>query len=92
MLLQGVPPCGGTSASQHCDACIPAISPHRPPAAHYRTLQGLLLTPLLRHQRIALAWMSRREEDGAKPMGGILADDQVSQHGSSFSLSLLGWC
>lgn len=36
-----------------------------------------MLTPLLRHQRIALAWMSRREGQGAKPMGGILADDQV---------------
>lgn len=36
-----------------------------------------MLTPLLRHQRIALAWMSRREGQGAKPVGGILADDQV---------------
>ena len=73
-----MPPCGRTSASRHWDACIPAILPHHPPATHYCTLQGLLLTPLLRHQRIALAWMSRREEEGAKPMGGILADDQVS--------------
>jgi hypothetical protein len=37
----------------------------------------MLLTPLLRHQRQALAWMMGRESGRALPMGGILADDQV---------------
>jgi len=32
---------------------------------------------LMRHQRLALAWMLRREALGAKPLGGILADDQA---------------
>jgi SNF2 family DNA or RNA helicase len=36
---------------------------------------GALTVPLLRHQRRALAWMSRRE-GGAAPVGGLLADDQ----------------
>jgi SNF2 family DNA or RNA helicase len=35
-----------------------------------------MTTPLLRHQRLALAWMSRRESGAAQPIGGILADDQ----------------
>ena len=28
-----------------------------------------MLTPLLRHQRYALGWMSKREAKGAQPMG-----------------------
>ncbi len=38
---------------------------------------GMMLVPLLRHQRMALAWMSRRETGSTAPWGGILADDQV---------------
>ncbi|PSC70181.1 SNF2 family DNA-dependent ATPase [Micractinium conductrix] len=38
--------------------------------------QGMMLTPLLRHQRVALEWMCRRESTGGNPVGGILADDQ----------------
>ncbi len=38
---------------------------------------GMMLVPLLRHQRMALAWMSRRETGSSAPWGGILADDQV---------------
>lgn len=38
---------------------------------------GMLLVPLLRHQRMALAWMARRETGSSAPWGGILADDQV---------------
>lgn len=38
---------------------------------------GMLLVPLLRHQRMALAWMCRRETGASAPWGGILADDQV---------------
>jgi transcription termination factor 2 len=37
---------------------------------------GLLATPLLRHQRRAVAWMRRREAAGSSPRGGLLADDQ----------------
>ena len=38
--------------------------------------QGTLLIPLMRHQRLALAWMVKRETSGKEPIGGILADDQ----------------
>ena len=37
---------------------------------------GYMVTELLRHQRIALHWMTQRENEGSKPLGGILADDQ----------------
>ena len=37
---------------------------------------GLLATPLLRHQKRAVAWMRRREAAGSSPRGGLLADDQ----------------
>ena len=38
---------------------------------------NLLLTPLMKHQRKALAWMFDREMKGSPPpRGGILADDQ----------------
>ena len=42
---------------------------------------GMLLVPLLRHQRMALAWMCRRETGASAPWGGILADDQVWSDG-----------
>ncbi len=35
--------------------------------------KSLMVTPM-RHQRMALAWMAKREQ--GKPSGGILADDQ----------------
>ncbi|KAK9831907.1 hypothetical protein WJX81_008001 [Elliptochloris bilobata] len=38
--------------------------------------RGLMTTPLMRHQRLALDWMLRREAPRARPVGGILADDQ----------------
>lgn len=37
---------------------------------------GRMATPLMRHQRLALAWMLQRERLAANPRGGILADDQ----------------
>ncbi|XP_058090253.1 helicase-like transcription factor CHR28 isoform X2 [Magnolia sinica] len=37
---------------------------------------GLLSVPLLRHQRIALAWMLQKESASLHCLGGILADDQ----------------
>eukprot|EP01018_Ginkgo_biloba_P022585 Gb_33076 [translate_table: standard] len=37
---------------------------------------GLLAVPLLRHQRIALAWMVQKETGNVQCAGGILADDQ----------------
>lgn len=36
--------------------------------------EGLLRMPLLKHQKLALAWMEKRES--SYPAGGILADDQ----------------
>lgn len=37
---------------------------------------GLLSVSLLRHQRIALAWMLQKETSSVHCLGGILADDQ----------------
>ncbi|MBA0720376.1 hypothetical protein Golax_007998 [Gossypium laxum] len=37
---------------------------------------GVLTVPLLRHQRIALSWMTQKEKAGSPCWGGILADDQ----------------
>ncbi|KAK6931777.1 SNF2, N-terminal [Dillenia turbinata] len=37
---------------------------------------GLLSVPLLRHQKIALAWMLQKEMTSLHCLGGILADDQ----------------
>ncbi|CDY22794.1 BnaA06g02830D [Brassica napus] len=37
---------------------------------------GLLSVPLLKHQKIALAWMFQKETRSAPCLGGILADDQ----------------
>ncbi|KAK8629406.1 hypothetical protein V6N13_078248 [Hibiscus sabdariffa] len=37
---------------------------------------GVLTVPLLRHQRIALSWMTQKEKAGLHCSGGILADDQ----------------
>lgn len=39
--------------------------------------RGAMTTPLMRHQRLALDWMLRREAPRARPVGGILADDQA---------------
>lgn len=38
-------------------------------------LQKSLMISVLRHQKMALAWMLKREM-GSTPRGGILADDQ----------------
>lgn len=37
---------------------------------------GRMAIPLMKHQRLALAWMLHRERSAANPRGGILADDQ----------------
>ena len=37
---------------------------------------GRMAIPLMRHQRLALAWMLHRERSAANPRGGVLADDQ----------------
>ncbi|KAK9916313.1 hypothetical protein WJX75_001149 [Coccomyxa subellipsoidea] len=45
---------------------------------------GSMMLPLMRHQRLALDWMLRREAGSAAPTGGILADDQgLDSAGSS---------
>ncbi len=38
--------------------------------------EGSMTLALMRHQRLALDWMLRRETGSAVPTGGILADDQ----------------
>ncbi|CAN1812448.1 Helicase-like transcription factor CHR28 [Linum perenne] len=38
--------------------------------------EGLLSVPLLKHQKIALAWMLQKETRSLHCLGGILADDQ----------------
>lgn len=37
---------------------------------------GIMSVPLMRHQKIALAWMLQRENRSLHCLGGILADDQ----------------
>lgn len=43
--------------------------------------RGLMTVALMRHQRLALDWMLRREATHARPVGGILADDQARSLG-----------
>lgn len=38
--------------------------------------EGSMTLALMRHQRLALDWMLRREAGSPVPTGGILADDQ----------------
>ncbi|XP_019091967.1 PREDICTED: helicase-like transcription factor CHR28 isoform X2 [Camelina sativa] len=46
------------------------------PISEAKPPDGVLAVSLLRHQRIALAWMSQKETSGNPCFGGILADDQ----------------
>ncbi|KAF6253953.1 SNF2 family N-terminal domain-containing protein [Scenedesmus sp. NREL 46B-D3] len=65
--------------------CILTMAIESTTAAGTDALQGVLpmhpqplsslLVPMLRHQRLALAWMARREQS-RRVSGGILADDQ----------------
>lgn len=48
--------------------------PHRKPEISLQ--DGGLAVPLLKHQRIALSWMTRKETKSTRCCGGILADDQ----------------
>jgi SNF2 family DNA or RNA helicase len=57
-------------------AVIDALQSAGPDDDAMEPAAGMLTTPLLRHQRLALAWMSRRENGESAPFGGVLADDQ----------------
>lgn len=46
------------------------------PLAEATLPEGLLSVSLLRHQKIALAWMVQKEQSSVACAGGILADDQ----------------
>ncbi|KAK9275422.1 hypothetical protein L1049_022686 [Liquidambar formosana] len=46
------------------------------PKVEAKLPDGLLSVPLLRHQKIALAWMLQKETRSLPCLGGILADDQ----------------
>ncbi|XP_010528780.1 PREDICTED: helicase-like transcription factor CHR28 [Tarenaya hassleriana] len=46
------------------------------PKTEAKLPDGLLSVPLLRHQKIALAWMLQKETRSLHCLGGILADDQ----------------
>ncbi|CAA0830604.1 SNF2 domain-containing protein / helicase domain-containing protein / zinc finger protein-related [Striga hermonthica] len=52
-----------------------AVQDLRQPTLEANLPEGLLSVPLLRHQKIALAWMLSKESSGLC-LGGILADDQ----------------
>ncbi|GER44305.1 SNF2 domain-containing protein [Striga asiatica] len=52
-----------------------AVQDLRQPTLEANLPEGLLAVPLLRHQKIALAWMLSKESSGLC-LGGILADDQ----------------
>ncbi|KAL5722646.1 Helicase-like transcription factor chr28 [Ranunculus cassubicifolius] len=46
------------------------------PKAEADLPDGLLAVPLMKHQKIALAWMYQKEAASVHCLGGILADDQ----------------
>ncbi|RAL39437.1 hypothetical protein DM860_002970 [Cuscuta australis] len=46
------------------------------PRSEEKPPDGVLAVPLLRHQRIALSWMVKKETTNPRCSGGILADDQ----------------
>ncbi|XP_031126595.1 helicase-like transcription factor CHR28 isoform X2 [Ipomoea triloba] len=46
------------------------------PRSEDKPPDGVLAVPLLRHQRIALSWMVKKETTNPRCSGGILADDQ----------------
>jgi hypothetical protein len=50
--------------------------------------KGMLKVSLYEHQQVGLAWMLNRESGKRSPIGGLLADDQVSTHPEAY-LSLL---
>lgn len=53
---------------------------------------GVLTVPLLRHQKIALAWMVEKESRTMHCLGGILADDQgLGKTISTIALILKQW-
>lgn len=56
--------------------------------------EGSMMVPLLKHQRLALSWMKKRESGtiSNQPVGGILADDQVLSSGALCSSSLFHSC
>ncbi|KAI4385804.1 hypothetical protein MLD38_003797 [Melastoma candidum] len=53
-----------------------ALEDLNPPEVEARLHEGLMSVQLLRHQRIALAWMIQKETRSLHCLGGILADDQ----------------
>ncbi|KAI3982825.1 hypothetical protein MKX01_010308 [Papaver californicum] len=46
------------------------------PKAEATLPNGILTVPLLKHQKIGLAWMFQKETNSLQCLGGILADDQ----------------
>ncbi|XP_026408267.1 helicase-like transcription factor CHR28 isoform X2 [Papaver somniferum] len=46
------------------------------PKAEATLPDGILTVPLLKHQKIGLAWMFQKETNSLQCLGGILADDQ----------------
>ncbi|XP_021735489.1 helicase-like transcription factor CHR28 isoform X1 [Chenopodium quinoa] len=62
------------------------------PTAEVDIPPGLLTVPLLRHQKIALAWMVEKESRTMHCLGGILADDQgLGKTISTIALILKQW-
>lgn len=62
------------------------------PIAELDIPHGLLSVPLLRHQKIALAWMVEKESRTMHCLGGILADDQgLGKTISTIALILKQW-
>ncbi|KMT02551.1 hypothetical protein BVRB_9g202380 [Beta vulgaris subsp. vulgaris] len=62
------------------------------PLAELDVPQGVLSVSLLRHQKIALAWMVEKESRTMHCLGGILADDQgLGKTISTIALILKQW-
>ncbi|CAN0888209.1 Helicase-like transcription factor CHR28 [Linum grandiflorum] len=70
---------GGDERTAECDERLiyqAALQGINQPKMEANLPEGLLSVPLLKHQKIALAWMLQKETRSLHCLGGILADDQ----------------
>ncbi|KAJ6678881.1 HELICASE-LIKE TRANSCRIPTION FACTOR CHR28 [Salix viminalis] len=59
-----------------CCSSLDVLDDLNQPKVEANLPNGLMSVPLLRHQKIALAWMLQKETRSLHCLGGILADDQ----------------
>ncbi|CAA7048376.1 unnamed protein product [Microthlaspi erraticum] len=69
---------GEDRSSQNAERLVyqAALQDLNQPKSEVELPAGLLSVPLMKHQKIALAWMFQKETRSSPCLGGILADDQ----------------